>query len=231
MALSEDVQDRLKNSVSAHDAPGLFDALRFMAQAPEDHTQWRNYSPEAPSRLRDAWNTFMTLSRMQVGDLDSLVSAIESTLGLDVEVAANPVRVTSRAAREAFHDALHTYMGVAEESSVQGFVQWLEDAERRDNLTPRAEPPEAGCVQVLTIHGAKGLEWDHVVIPRVVQEEVPAKPRETSAWLGMGELPYHFRGDRDSLPIFTWRSATTRKELVDSQKAFVEDVKKQRGAE
>ena len=231
VALSEDVQDRLKNSVSAHDAPGLFDALRFMAQAPEDHTQWRNYSPEAPSRLRDAWNTFMTLSRMQVGDLDSLVSAIESTLGLDVEVAANPVRVTSRAAREAFHDALHTYMGVAEESSVQGFVQWLEDAELRDNLTPRAEPPEAGCVQVLTIHGAKGLEWDHVVIPRVVQDEVPAKPRETSAWLGMGELPYHFRGDRDSLPIFTWRSATTRKELVDSQKAFVEDVKKHRGAE
>ena len=231
VALPEDVQARLKNSVSAHDAPGLFDALRFMAQAPEDHTQWRDYSAEAPARLRDAWDTFSTLSRMQVGDLDSLVSAIESTLGLDVEVAANPVRVTSRAAREAFHDALHTYVGVAEESSVQGFVQWLEDAERRDNLTPRAEPPEAGCVQVLTIHGAKGLEWDHVVIPRVVQDEVPAKPRETSAWLGMGELPYHFRGDRDSLPVFSWRTATTRKELVDAQKAFVEDVKKHRGAE
>jgi DNA helicase-2/ATP-dependent DNA helicase PcrA len=47
----------------------------------------------------------------------------------------------------------------------------------------------------------------------------------------MGELPYHFRGDRDSLPVFSWRTATTRKELVDAQKAFVEDVKKHRGAE
>ena len=231
VALPEDVQARLRHSVSAHDAPGLFDALSFMAEAPDNHSQWRDYSTEAAPRLRDAYETLSALSRMRWGDLDSLVSAIESRLGLDVEVAANPIRVTSRAAREAFHDALHTYLGVAEESSVAGFVQWLEDAERRDNLTPRAEPPEEGCVQILTIHGAKGLEWDLVVIPRLVADEVPAKPRETSAWLTSGELPYEFRGDKESLPLFPWRAATTRKELVDLQKEFVEDVKKHRGAE
>ncbi len=231
VALPEDVQVRLRHSVSAHDAPGLFDALSFMAGAPDNHSQWRDYSAEAPDRLRDAYATFSALSRMRWGDLDSLVSAIESRLGLDVEVAANPIRVTSRAAREAFHDALHTYLGVAEESSVAGFVQWLEDAERRDSLTPRAEPPEEGCVQILTIHGAKGLEWDLVVVPRLVADEVPAKPRETAAWLTAGELPYEFRGDKESLPVFPWRAATTRKELVDLQKEFVEDVKKHRGAE
>lgn len=231
VALPEDVQLRLRHSVSAHDAPGLFDALSFMAGAPDNHSQWRDYSAEAPDRLRDAYATFSALSRMRWGDLDSLVSAIESRLGLDVEVAANPIRVTSRAAREAFHDALHTYLGVAEESSVAGFVQWLEDAERRDNLTPRAEPPEEGCVQILTIHGAKGLEWDLVVVPRLVADEVPAKPRETAAWLTAGELPYEFRGDKESLPVFPWRAATTRKELVDLHKEFVEDVKKHRGAE
>jgi DNA helicase II / ATP-dependent DNA helicase PcrA len=202
-----------------------------MAGAPDNHSQWREYSAEAPARLRDAYETLSALSRMRWGDLDSLVSAIESRLGLDVEVAANPIRVTSRAAREAFHDALHTYLGVAEESSLAGFVQWLEDAERRDNLTPRAEPPEEGCVQILTIHGAKGLEWDLVVVPRLVADEVPAKPRETAAWLTTGELPYEFRGDKESLPLFGWRAATTRKELVDLQKEFVEDVKKHRGAE
>lgn len=231
VALPEDVTARLAASVSSHDSPGLVDALRFMAEAPADHSQWRHYSEAAPSRLRDAWETLAALSRLQVGDLDALVAAIESHLGLDVEVAANPVRAASRAAREAFHDALHTYSAVAEESSVQGFVQWLEDAERRDNLTPRAEPAEEGCVQVLTIHGAKGLEWDLVVVPRLVQDEFPAKPRDTQAWLSKGELPYEFRGDRDSLPVWGWRSATTRKELVDSHREFVEDVKKHRGAE
>ena len=231
VALPEEVQARLRHSVSAHDAPGLFDALSFMAGAPHNHSQWRDYSEEAPVRLRDAYATFSALSTMRWGDLDSLVSAIESRLGLDVEVAANPIRVTSRAAREAFHDALHTYLGVAEESSLAGFVQWLEDAERRDNLTPRVEPPEEGCVQILTIHGAKGLEWDLVVVPRMVADEVPAKPRDTAAWLATGELPYEFRGDKESLPLFPWRAATTRKELVDLQKEFVEDVKKHRGAE
>jgi DNA helicase II / ATP-dependent DNA helicase PcrA len=231
VALPEEVQVRLRHSVSAHDAPGLFDALSFMAGAPENHSQWQDYSADAPARLRDAYATLSSLSRMRWGDLDALVSAIESRLGLDVEVAANPIRVTSRAAREAFHDALHTYLGVAEESSLAGFVQWLEDAERRDNLTPRAEPPEEGCVQILTIHGAKGLEWDLVVVPRLVADEVPAKPRETAAWLTTGELPYEFRGDKESLPVFPWRAATTRKELMDLQKEFVEDVKKHRGAE
>jgi DNA helicase II / ATP-dependent DNA helicase PcrA len=231
VALDPDVAQRLRESVSLHDAPGLFDALSLMALAPDNHTQWRHYSEESKPRLRDAHATLMKLSRGRMGDLDSLVVAIESELGLAAEVAANPVRVSSRAAREAFHDALHTYVAVADDSSVAGFVQWLDDAERRDNLTPRAEPAEPGCVQVLTIHGAKGLEWDIVVIPRVVEDEVPAKPRETSAWLTKGELPYDFRGDKESLPVFTWRNATTKKELVESQKEFVEAVKEHRGAE
>ena len=231
VALPDEVQERLKASVSAHDAPGVLDAVRFMAGAPEDHSQWRDYSSSAPERLRDVWQTLSTLSKLQTGDLDSLVSAIELHLGLDVEVAANPVRVSSRAAREAFHEALHTYVAIAEESSPHGFVQWLEDAERRDNLTPRAEPPEEGCVQVLTIHGAKGLEWDIVAIPRLVEDELPAKARDTAAWLVQGELPYEFRGDRASLPLFPWRAADTRKQLVDMQKDFVERVKEYRAAE
>ena len=231
VALPEEVQARLRHSVSSHDAPGLFDALSFMAQAPQNHSQWRDYSPEAPGRLRDAYGVLGELSRLRLGDLDSLVSAIESRLGLDVEVWAHPVRATSRAAREAFHEALHTYLGVAEHSSVSGFVQWLEDAEKRDNLTPRAEPPEEGCVQVLTIHGAKGLEWDLVVVPRLVSDEMPGKTREGLAWLTQGELPYEFRGDKDSLPVFAWRSAETRKELVDAQKDFAEEVGAHRGAE
>jgi DNA helicase-2/ATP-dependent DNA helicase PcrA len=231
VALPDDVVQRLRQSVSAHDHPGLFDALSFMAGAPEDHSQWSQYSDLARERIIDAHSMLARLSRLRVGDLDAIVAAIESELGVDVEVAANPVRVTSRAARDAFRDALHTYLAVTDESSIAGFVQWLDEAERRDNLTPRVEPPEQGCVQVLTIHGAKGLEWDLVVIPRLVADELPAKPRDTAAWLTKGELPYQFRGDSASLPVFPWRSATTRKELVDTQAQFVEDVKDYQRAE
>ena len=107
----------------------------------------------------------------------------------------------------------------------------MAEAEHRDNLTPRAEKPEDGCVQILTIHGAKGLEWDIVAIPRLVEEELPSKPREVRAWLNRGELPYVFRGDRDSLPHFAWQGATTRKEAMDSQEAFAQEVREHQLAE
>ena len=56
-------------------------------------------------------------------------------------------------------------------------------------------------MQVLTIHGAKGLEWDLVVVPRLVDDELPRKPIEgTNGWLAFGQLPWPFRGDAAELP-------------------------------
>lgn len=224
VALPEDVATRMKRSVAGAHHPGLLDALAFMAGAPGDHSQWRHYSEVARERLVDIHRTLSSLAALRFGDVDSLVPAIESALGLDIEVEANPQRRSSRAARDAFHDAVQSYLSVSDEATILGFVQWLEDAERRDNLTPRQEPPEEGCVQVVTIHGAKGLEWDIVAVPRLVVDELPAKARETSAWLNRGELPYEFRGDTATLPVFAWQGASTRKELMANHQKFTDQV-------
>ena len=128
-------------------------------------------------------------------------------LGLDVELAANesrgPARLASAQLR-SFVDEIRTFLASDERGSVGSLLAWLDHAEETDELMPRPEPPEPGVVQLLTIHGAKGLEWDAVAVVRLVQEELPKRPRTTLGWLGFGVLPYDFRGDRDALPALDW---------------------------
>jgi DNA helicase-2/ATP-dependent DNA helicase PcrA len=226
--LSTEVANRLKSSVAPSDHAGLLDALSFIATVPESHHQIQNYSPEGYQRLIDAHQVLTQVNSLRLVDVDELVPAIERALNIDIEVLANPYRRRSLAAREAFMDALHSYLAISEDSGVVGFVQWLAEAERRDNLTPRVEPAEPGCVQVLTIHGAKGLEWDLVVIPRLVEGELPSTPREVQGWLNRGELPYPFRGDSASLPHFGWRQAGTKKEAIAVHKEFTDEVRAHR---
>jgi DNA helicase-2/ATP-dependent DNA helicase PcrA len=146
---------------------------------------------------------------------------VEQELQLDIEVIANDDRSLGGANMEAFFDALNGYLSVDDSASLGGFLGWLREAEWRDGLAPRPEDPEPGTVQILTIHGAKGLEWDLVVVPRMVDDELPSAPREGStAWLSLGSLPWEFRGDAAELPQFAWRGAATRKELVDRKAEF-----------
>src|SRR5690606_13500634 len=77
-------------------------------------------------------------------------------------------------------------------------------AESSDELMPRPEPPEPGVVQLLTIHGSKGLEWDAVAVVRMVKDELPSRITDASGWFGFGVVPFPLRGDCDALPKFRW---------------------------
>lgn len=219
-ALDDAARARLAQSVAPRDHAGLRDALSFISRAPSEHHQRKLYSEAGLLRLADAERTLKSLNDAHVATVDDAIAMVERELGLDVEVLAHPGRSRSVAAREALMDAVNTYLAVSDDASVAGFVQWLADAETRDNLTPRQEPAEPGCVQVLTIHGSKGLEWDIVVVPRVVEDELPGPGKNKKGWISRGELPYIFRGDRGSLPHFAWQAATTRKEAIAAFGAF-----------
>ncbi len=220
-AFSDEVRERLRASVARTDGVSLIDALDFVATASDGHSQLAALSPAGLERLQDAGRLFATLRTRTALDLPDLVVAVEHDLMLDIEVAANPARALGEAPREAFHEALDGYLALADHATLGGFLGWLREAEWRDNLSPRSEDPEPGTVQVLTIHGSKGLEWDHVVVPRLVDGELPSTPRDgTVGWLRLGVLPYELRGDAAELPVFDWRGAESRKELLQRREAF-----------
>jgi len=203
----------------------LPETLEWLRPKPLDDPLWEGFSGDGRVRLIAAAELISSRRARRNDDLVDQLVGIERAWGIDVETLSNPERDQSVSARLALFDALDTYQATSDYPSASGFIDWLQEAEWRDNLQPRSEEPEPGCVQVLTIHGAKGLEWDHVAVVRMVDQELPGSPKDgTKGWLTRGEIPYPLRGDRDHLPHFAWEGAESRKDLVDRAKQFFDDV-------
>ena len=223
--LDDVVLDRLRSSVAEGEGGSIVDALDFVANAKQGHGMLEGFSEVGLERLRDAGRLFSRLRARASLDLLDFVRLVEQELRLDIEVVANDDRSDGTASMEAFFDALASFRAVNEGGGLGNFLGWLREAVRTDDLSPRPEEPDRGAVQLLTIHGAKGLEWDYVVVPRMVVDELPAKPRDTTGWTSFGALPYEFRGDAEGLPVFEWAEAESRKDLLARHDEFKAGVK------
>ncbi|MBW4032276.1 MAG: ATP-dependent helicase [Acidobacteria bacterium] len=220
------VKERMRSSVVEGESGSIVDALDFLATARDGHTALAHFSDLGLARLRDAGVVVARLRARASLSLPDLVSLVEQELRLDIEVVANEGRPLGGAPLEALFDAIDGYLALDDSSTrvgseLGGFLAWLRAAEEKEDLSPRPEDPEPGTVQILTVHGSKGLEWDMVAVPRLVVDELPMKPIEgTNGWLAFGQLPWPFRGDADDLPVYEWQGATTRKELLDNRVSF-----------
>jgi DNA helicase-2/ATP-dependent DNA helicase PcrA len=222
--LAPEVVDRLRSTPGA-DRASLVDALDFVTRQTDGHGWLADITAEGRERLREAGTVFAGLRRNIGMPIPELIRLIETELRLDVELAANeargPARVSSAQLR-AFVDEIRGFLAADESGSVTSLLAWLDHAEQTDEFAPRTEPPEDDVVQLLTIHGSKGLEWDAVAVVRLVTDELPSLARDTKGWLGFGVLPSEFRGDSAWLPVFGWRGAETQQALKAAIDAFVE---------
>jgi DNA helicase-2/ATP-dependent DNA helicase PcrA len=214
------VRERLRRSVAGEESASLVDALDFVVEAPDGHGKLTGISPVGLERMRDAGRLLDRL-RSRVGlDLVDLVTLVQQELLLDIEVAANESGQLGQASLDAFAEQVASYLAADDRATLGSFLAWLAEAEQRDNLAPRSEEPEPGTVQILTIHGAKGLEWDVVAIPRLVDGELPGPPQSRKGWLAFGQLPNEFRGDSAELPVLAWRTADDQKQIDRSIEEF-----------
>jgi DNA helicase-2/ATP-dependent DNA helicase PcrA len=219
--LGEDLEQKMRAAVTAGEGGSIVDALDFLAHAPEGHKVREWFSDQGVIRLVDAGRTIAALRGRIALPLPDLVAVVEHELRLDIEVVANETRTLGGAGVAALLDAVDGYLGLDDRASLWGFLAWLRAAEEKEDLSPRPEDPVPGTVQVLTIHGAKGLEWDAVAVPRMVVDELPMKPVEgLGGWLSFGKLPWPFRGDAADLPFYAWEAAGDRAELAKARKDF-----------
>ncbi|BDZ55967.1 ATP-dependent DNA helicase [Agromyces marinus] len=221
--LADEVRRGIRGSIAPDESPSIVDALDFVLTAPDDHRALAALSAEGLARMRRAGAQLQSLRRRAGLGLVDFVTLVEHELLLDIEVAANPGQPLGAASLEAFDDLVSGFADSAELPTLGAFLGWLLEAEQRDRLSPRQDDPEPGAVQVLSIHGSKGLEWDVVAIPRMVDDELPSKPRSNRGWLSFGSLPGEFRGDRDEIPQLMWRGVQSQAEFDEAVKAYAEE--------
>jgi len=223
-AVTRELREKMRASVGADEGSSLVDALDFVASAPENHGQLAGFSEEGRARARAAGRQLGWLRSRAGLPLLDLVRLIEQELLLDIELVANESNSLGLANLYAFHDTVSAFLDSDEQGTLASFLRWLGRAEKSDDMGPRLDVSEQGTVQLLTIHGAKGLEWDFVAIPNLTEKSLPAAARETSGWMRFGELPYPFRGDRDELPRLDWRQHETQLSYDDAFTVYKEEL-------
>jgi DNA helicase-2/ATP-dependent DNA helicase PcrA len=224
--LDGEVRQQLRGSVADDEGASIIEALDFIGSARPDHGALADFSQAGLERLRAAAKQFDELRGRLGLDLLDLVTLVIHELNLDIEVRANESAAGGQAGLDAFLGLARGFASSDDTGAgVRAFLDWLYEAEGRERFSPRTDPPEPGSVQVLTIHGSKGLEWDLVAVPRLVDDELPNAYRDGAGWVRFGKLPFEFRGDRNALPVLAWRTAETQKQFLASLDAFKQELR------
>ena len=157
------------------------------------------YSPAGYRRITALAGELAAL-RNHLGDpVTDLVSEVRRGLGVDVEVrAARPVSAgwTGTEHLDRFADVVADY-AARRGARVDGLLAYLDAAAEVENgLAPAELGVAVGRVQVLTVHAAKGLEWQVVAVPHLSARIFPSTASKRT-WLNdPADLPPLLRGDR-----------------------------------
>ncbi|WP_211145836.1 malate:quinone oxidoreductase, partial [Mycobacterium interjectum] len=158
--------------------------------------------------------------------LPDLVAEVRRVLGVDCEVraAAAGQPWTGTEHLDAFADVVAGYAERTTDvsvASVAGLLAYLDVAEDVENGLPPAAPTVArDRVQVLTVHSAKGLEWQVVAVAHLSGGIFPSTASRSTWLTDPAELPPLLRGDRAAagslgIPVLDASAVTNRKQLSD----------------
>ena len=177
------------------------------------------FSAEARERFRQLADELAALRRHAGDPLADLLGRIAAVTGLEVEVDAAVAggRGGRGEALAAFLSHAAGFTDLDGEAGLRAFLAYLRAAETYDRGLDSAGPSDADSVKLMTVHKAKGLEWDVVLLPDLTAKVFPSA-RSRAHWLGSAQaLPATLRGDCDDFPPnpAVWNTAGAKEFAAD----------------
>ncbi|MEV6339569.1 UvrD-helicase domain-containing protein [Nocardia vinacea] len=229
------------------DSTALAEALREVAPEPAEQAGLADaiadpgppeqYSESGFKRIVALGRELAALRERSGQPLAELVADVERTIGVGVETQARRAMLGAGAGREHLDAFAEVVAGYASDSgaSLGGLLAFLAAAESVENgLEPGEVEVARDRVQVLTVHAAKGLEWEIVAVPHVARGVFPSGAA-SGTWLGaLAELPTSLRGDRrqddaaEGVPVLDLTDLYDRAELERAIKSHKESLDRRR---
>ena len=185
----------------------LIDALDEIDQC--DKESRSQFSDVGFTRLSRFAADLRRLRSRAGGSIIDLITEIENYLNLDLEVSLRDGTRNGRRHLERFLDEASKFSRSG--GSISAFIEWLDVTSKKEGgLKSGAPEVRSDVVQLLTVHTAKGAEWDFVAVPGLAEGTFPSNnTNDPDNWItNERQIPFALRGDGDELPVFSLAQCT-----------------------
>jgi DNA helicase II / ATP-dependent DNA helicase PcrA len=178
----------------------------LLAEALEHLDEIEGLSAEGRDRLGELAAELHELRIEARRPVEEFLAEVVRRIGLLAELDANLDVDASAATKRnlaAFLDEVHAFTPLEGELSLRAFLEYADVVERaeRQDWSP-VQPSDEDSVKVMTVHQAKGLEFDAVFVPGFANEILPDLTIQQNPAERGYSLDFELRGDRDVLPSF-----------------------------
>ncbi|MFZ1382591.1 MAG: ATP-dependent helicase, partial [Scrofimicrobium sp.] len=181
----------------------------------------KNMTEVARLRLAGLATKLESLRQRRDRSITEQIDNARWVLGLDSNAIADPTSSGVSEVLDQFSQIASDYEADADRPTMEAFLEWVSVAERQERgIALPSVQIDPDAIQVMTIHAAKGLEWDAVAVvdltsggfpsyrggeQRKTDEQLPPKsPIEAKPssgwWTDQQRLPFELRADHRHLP-------------------------------
>ena len=195
-----------------------------LAEALNHLDEIEHLGAEAKKRLKAFSKRLASIRKKSGGPLLELVQTVIREAGIQGALQSSLSRVAPAARQNVsnFLDQVAYFAPLEGEASLRSFIAYLDAAEVAEETLEATQPADQDSVKLMTVHSAKGLEFECVFVPSIASgtSERTGEPiysifpntRASNPLTSYAELPYEVREDAEHLPQF-------RGKLSDFEKA------------